>query len=46
MVIARVAHRVSLAIVKRIVENHGGIVTATGESGKGATFDIYIPEAL
>ena len=34
---------IGLAIVKRIVENHGGIVTATGELGRGATFDIYIP---
>lgn len=34
---------VGLAICKRIVENHNGIITATGEPGKGATFDIYIP---
>jgi light-regulated signal transduction histidine kinase (bacteriophytochrome) len=32
-----------LAIVKKIVENHNGIITATGELGKGSTFDIYIP---
>ncbi len=32
-----------LAIVKRIVENHHGIITATGTLNKGATFDIYIP---
>jgi signal transduction histidine kinase/CHASE3 domain sensor protein len=35
---------IGLAIVKRIVENHEGIITATGELNKGATFDIYIPE--
>lgn len=32
-----------LAICKRIVENHNGIITASGELGKGARFDIYIP---
>lgn len=34
---------IGLAIVKRIVENHDGCITATGELNKGATFDIYIP---
>jgi signal transduction histidine kinase len=34
---------IGLAIVKRIVENHEGLVTATGELNKGACFDIYIP---
>ena len=34
---------IGLAIVKKIVDNHSGIVTATSELGKGATFDIYIP---
>jgi light-regulated signal transduction histidine kinase (bacteriophytochrome) len=34
---------IGLAIVKKIVENHHGIVTATGQLNKGATFDIYIP---
>ncbi len=34
---------IGLAIVKKIVENHGGFITATSELGKGATFDIYIP---
>lgn len=32
-----------LAIVKKIVENHHGIMTATGQKNKGATFTIYIP---
>lgn len=35
---------IGLAIVKKIVENHKGIITASGEKGQGATFDIYIPE--
>lgn len=34
---------IGLAIVKRIVENHGGIITAGGKSGVGATFHIYLP---
>ncbi len=34
---------IGLAIVKKIVENHNGIITANGELNKGATFDIYIP---
>ena len=33
---------IGLAIVKKIVENHNGIITANGELNKGATFDIYI----
>ena len=34
---------IGLAIVKKVVENHKGEITATGELNKGATFDIYIP---
>ena len=34
---------IGLAIVKKIVENHNGIIIATSELNKGATFDIYIP---
>jgi light-regulated signal transduction histidine kinase (bacteriophytochrome) len=34
---------IGLAIVKKIVENHNGIITATGELNNGASFDIYIP---
>ena len=34
---------IGLAIVKKIVENHNGAITATSELNKGATFDIYIP---
>ncbi|MBA2612355.1 MAG: PAS domain-containing protein [Bacteroidetes bacterium] len=33
---------IGLAICKRIVENHNGMITATGELEKGAKFDIYI----
>lgn len=34
---------IDLAIVKKIVENHNGIITASSELNKGARFDIYIP---
>ncbi len=34
---------IGLAIVKKIVDNHNGIITATSELDKGAAFDIYIP---
>jgi signal transduction histidine kinase len=37
---------IGLAIVKKIVQNHSGIITATSDSGKGATFDIFIPAGL
>ena len=36
---------IGLAIVKKIVENHKGTITAKGELNIGATFDIYIPAA-
>ena len=32
-----------LAIVKKIVENHNGIIRAKGELNKGTTIEIYIP---
>ena len=35
---------IGLSIVKKIVENHQGLIDATGETDKGATFDIYLPE--
>lgn len=34
---------IGLAICKRIVENHDGIIVAEGRMNKGARFDIYIP---
>lgn len=33
-----------LAIVKRIAENHNGVVVASSKLNKSATFDIYIPD--
>ncbi len=34
---------IGLAICQRIIENHNGFITATGQLNKGARFDIYIP---
>ncbi len=34
---------IGLAIVKKIIENHDGVITASGQLGKGARFDIYLP---
>ena len=34
---------IGLAIVKKIVDNHDGMITATSELKKGTTFNIYIP---
>lgn len=34
---------IGLAIVKKIVDNHNGIITAEGELNVGATFNIYLP---
>lgn len=34
---------IGLAIVKKIVDNHGGVITARSELDKGARFDIYLP---
>ena len=34
---------IGLAICKKIVENHNGLITAYGEVGKGATFHVYLP---
>ncbi len=34
---------IGLAIVKKIVENHNGIIMTTSELGQGSSFDIYIP---
>ncbi|HEY5745487.1 MAG TPA: ATP-binding protein [Chryseolinea sp.] len=34
---------IGLAIVKKIMDNHNGIITATGSPDRGATFNIYLP---
>lgn len=34
---------IGLAIVKRIIENHEGVIIANGSLNEGARFDIYIP---
>jgi PAS domain S-box-containing protein len=34
---------IGLSIVKKIMDNHNGIITANGALNKGATFDIYMP---
>ena len=35
---------IGLAICKRIVQYHDGIITAEGKTGDGATFNIYVPK--
>ncbi|MEI6947025.1 PAS domain-containing protein [Paraflavisolibacter sp. H34] len=35
---------IGLAICKKIVEHHGGLIYATGVPGEGATFTIILPE--
>lgn len=37
---------IGLAICKKIVQNHQGVMTATGQPGVGSTFNIYIPAEL
>lgn len=34
---------IGLSIVKKIVENHEGVITASGVLNEGVKFDIYIP---
>jgi PAS domain S-box-containing protein len=34
---------IGLAIVRKIVDNHNGMITATSKLNKGTSFDIYIP---
>ncbi|HEX8268320.1 MAG TPA: chemotaxis protein CheB [Flavobacterium sp.] len=35
---------IGLAIVKKLIENHNGVIEVTSKLGEGSTFDIYIPE--
>ncbi len=35
---------IGLAMCKKIVENHGGYISATAEPGKGATFTVVLPK--
>jgi PAS domain S-box-containing protein len=34
---------IGLALCKKIIDNHGGAITAFGEPGKGATFNVFLP---
>jgi PAS domain S-box-containing protein len=35
---------IGLALCRKIVENHGGMITASGNPGVGACFSIYLPK--
>lgn len=35
---------IGLAICKRVMMNHDGYITASGEAGAGATFNLYFPK--
>jgi len=37
---------IGLAIVKKIVENHQGLISASSKPGEGATFSVYIPAGV
>jgi PAS domain S-box-containing protein len=34
---------IGLAICQKVVANHGGALTASGQVGQGATFSVYLP---
>ncbi len=40
---ARLGSGIGLAVCKRIVESHGGLIEATGAPGEGATFRFWLP---
>ncbi len=35
---------IGLAIVQKVVENHGGAITVTSQPNQGTTFTIYLPD--
>jgi signal transduction histidine kinase len=37
---------IGLAICKKIIENHRGVITAEGKPGIGSTFNIFLPQAI
>jgi len=37
---------IGLAICEKVVINHGGALSATSQPGKGATFSVYLPQAI
>lgn len=37
---------IGLSICKKVVQNHKGIIRATGKPGLGASFEIYLPANL
>jgi signal transduction histidine kinase len=41
---ARVGTGLGLAIVHRIVEGHGGMISVRSEPGRGATFEMFLPD--
>ena len=36
---------IGLAVVKKVVDNHGGLITVHSEPGIGTTFTVYLPAA-
>jgi signal transduction histidine kinase len=37
---------IGLAVVQKVVTNHGGAITASSRPGQGATFSVYLPGQL
>jgi signal transduction histidine kinase len=35
---------IGLAIVQKVVENHGGAIKVVSQPGQGATFSVYLPQ--